>query len=70
MPDGELVAVSMRKSPEEGDEDEHRAWSRIGLPDPSLMDESGRPSTTHLPARPGDFGEGFFFVCFWGFLTA
>ncbi|KAK7499550.1 hypothetical protein BaRGS_00009202 [Batillaria attramentaria] len=48
LPDRELASLAMRGSPgPTGDEDEHRSWSRIGLPDPSL-----RPSTTGLlPGR-------------------
>lgn len=55
LPDGEL-AFTEQESPGGADEDEHRAWSRIGLPDSSLMD-AGRPSTTLLPARHSQLGE-------------
>ena len=76
LPDGEL-AFTEQESPGGADEDEHRAWSRIGLPDSSLMD-AGRPSTTLLPARHGQLGEWarklvmifyFLFFCFFVFLS-
>ncbi|XP_070192502.1 uncharacterized protein [Littorina saxatilis] len=59
LPDAELVSISQRASSGAGggemyggtDEDEHRAWSRIGLPDTSMAGEPGRPATTLLPAR-------------------
>ena len=54
--DGELAITVTRESPGAADEDEHRAWSRIGLPDPSVID-TGRPSSTLLPARHSQFGK-------------
>ncbi|XP_076448164.1 uncharacterized protein LOC143284909 isoform X2 [Babylonia areolata] len=53
FPDAELASVSLHQGHQGGgDVDEHRAWSRIGLPDPGL---DPRPSTTALPARPEQF---------------